>query len=496
MDTHFELEDSLLRQLQGLDSAFLAVETNAAHMHMTGVVTLEPSADGLPASFAAIRSHLAPRLRQLPAFRRHLRQVPLGLDHPVWVENDFDLDLHLHRIAVASPGSSVELCEVVGHLASVPLERSRPLWDMWVIEGLEGDRTAVLTKIHHALMDGVAGSETFGRLFDVDPGAPPLEDRAVHAKRRETGPTTASLLLGAACSLATKPYRLARQSLRSAAAAARGLRAVAVEPDPEASASGPIAAPETPLNGAITARREVALGSRSLGALQQLKTAFDVKLNDVVLAVLSGALHRYLHDTGRLPDSPLVAAVPVSVAPNAAQRTAGNHVSAMFVDLPVQLSDPVARLASVHRSTRRAKRAHRAVGGQVLAEWAQLAPPGLVSGVADLYSRLDLADRHRPLVNLVVSNVTGPPFSLYCAGHRIDACYPMGPIYEGCALNFTVLSYDDRLHFGLLACPDVVPDLGRLTGALEESIAELNEIAAQAARRTGTAGPEAKRRAA
>jgi len=187
------------RQLEGLDSAFLSVETTAAHMHMTGLVTLEPAADGQPATFEDVRAHLAPRLQNLPVFRRHLEEVPLGLDHPVWVERDFELDAHLHRIAVPSPGSSVELSEVAGHLAGLPLDRSRPLWDMWVIEELDRGRTAVLTKLHHSLLDGVAGAEIFARLFDRDPSAPPLDGAAAQADTcREPSPSKTRLLLNAA----------------------------------------------------------------------------------------------------------------------------------------------------------------------------------------------------------------------------------------------------------------------------------------------------------
>lgn len=482
------------RQLEGLDSAFLAVETNAAHMHMTGLVTLEPSADGQPAGFEEIRAHLAPRLRELPVFRRHLAEVPLGLDHPVWVERDFDLDAHLHRIAAPSPGSSTELAGIVGHLAALPLDRARPLWDMWVIEELDEGRTAVLTKLHHALLDGVAGAEIFGRLFDADPNAPALDGTAQTSTRREPAPSKARLLVNAARSLATTPYQVARQSLGSAAAAVRGFRAASGRRDDEQASSASLVAPDTPLNGAITARREVALESMSLDELRRLKSAFDVTLNDVVLTVCAGALRRYLSDAGALPESPLVAAIPVSAAPVAASRTTGNQVSAMIVELPVQLADPLARLANLHRSTLRAKRAHGAVGGDLLSRWAEVAPPALLSAMSELYSRLDLANRHRPLVNLIVSNLPGPPFSLYCAGHRIQACHPLGPIYEGCALNVTVLSYDGRLHFGLLACPDVVPDLKRIARALGEDVAELREVAERRSGRARRRSPLARPR--
>jgi WS/DGAT/MGAT family acyltransferase len=474
------------RRLTGLDSAFLAVETHAAHMHMTAVVVLEPS-DGERATFEGVRTHLAPRLRQLPIFRRSLQEVPLGLDHPVWVEQDFDLDAHLHRAAVPSPGSDVELQELVGHLAGLPLDRARPLWDMWVVEGLAEQRTAVVTKVHHALIDGVAGAEVLGRLLDAAPDAPsaPASGRTAARRRAPRRPSRAKLLLGAARSLVRRPFEIARQTLGSASIAARRIRATSARTHGEPMLPASFSAPSSPLNGAITARRQTHFGSLPLDELQGLKRTFDVKLNDVVLGLCAGALRRYLGERGEPPKEPLVVAVPVSVAKDAPSRESGNQVSAITVELPVHLEDPVGRLVHIRRATLEAKRAHRAIaGGDVLAGWAEIAPPVLLSGLSEVYSRLDLADRHRPLVNLVVSNVPGPPFSLYCAGHRVRACYPLGPIYEGFALNLTVMSYDGRLHFGWMACPDVVPDLARLGDALSKAAAELSGIAERRRRRT------------
>jgi WS/DGAT/MGAT family acyltransferase len=474
------------RKLEGIDSAFLAVETDAAPMHMTGVVTLEPAVPGRPASFDEIRSYLEERLQAIPVFRRHLAEVPLGLDHPSWVEGGFDPDAHLRRIAVPEPGGPAELCEVVGHLAAVPLDRRRPLWEIWVIEGLARDRTALVAKIHHALMDGVAGAGIFARLFDFDggPEAPAADSGAPGPARGEPPPQRARLA-AAARSWAARPYRLARQMLASAAAAARGFRAAAGSAPPESESL--LTAPDTPLNGAITSRREVALGSVSLAEVEQIKRGLEATVNDVVLALCTGALRRHLIRTAGAVDEPLVAAVPVSIARDPSRHTAGNAVSVMSVELPVHLADPVSRITRIQRSAVRSKRAHRAIGGGLLAGWAELVPPAVLSGVTDLYSRLDLADRHRPLANLVVSNVRGPRGSLRCAGHRVQACYPMGPIYEGTALNLTVLSYDGRLHFGLLACPDVVTGLDQLAAGLADGVTELLRVA----RRRPESAPDA-----
>lgn len=465
------------RQLEGLDSAFLSLETSAAHMHMTALVTLAPREPGASPSYVDIRRYLEPRLRALPAFRRHISLVPLDLDHPVWAERDFDLDSHLHRVRVPSPGSMNELNDLVGHLAGLPLDRDRPLWGMWIIEGLEDDRTALLTKVHHALMDGVAGAEIFGRLFDTDPDAAWGLDRSADRLEADRPHSSAEILVSTVRSLARLPFRVAKQSLSSAAAVVRGLGAAVADDEHGPVATPTLAAPDTTINGAITARREVAVCNMPLEALKGLSRAFNVTINDVVLAACTGALRRHLLDNDEALDKPLIAAVPVSVASGASTGTSGNHVSAMTVSLPVQLADPVARLANIHRSSLRAKRAHHAVGGELLANLAELTPPALLSGVSALYSRLDAADWHRPLVNLIVSNVPGPREELFCAGHRIESCYPMGPIYEGCALNITVLSFAGRMHFGLLACPDVVTGLPRMAEAIDDAIRELQQSA-------------------
>jgi diacylglycerol O-acyltransferase len=475
-------------RLTGLDSAFLAVETPTAPMHMTAVVTLAPR-DGRPARLEEIRRHLAPRIRSLPVLRRRLREVPLGLDHPVWIDGDVDLDAHIHRVVVPPPGSDGDLQALVGDLTTRPLDRDRPLWDLWVVEGLEGGMTALVMKVHHSLIDGVAGAEIFGRLFDVDADAsadPPGRVPAPQSAARS--PSRTALLARATRALAGRPLDLVRQSARSVVSLGR--RALSAGGPagraPVLPATAALPAPDSPLSGAISGRRQVTLGSLPLDDLKDLASGLGVTLNDVVLELCTSALHRDLVDAGGgVPRDPLVAAVPVSTVGRRAGHDSGNRVSAVTIELPVHLTDPLGRLANIHRAMTRAKRAHRALHGDLLAGWAEVAPPILLSGLATLYSWLDLADRHRPVVNLIVSNVPGPRDPLYCAGHRIDACHPLGPIWEGCALNLTVMSYGGRLHFGWITCPDVVPDVSRMGAFLPDAAEELRDLAADERRHRG-----------
>lgn len=495
------------KRLAGLDSAFLAVETPDAPMHLTAVVMLEPSGDAPAQTYEAITRRLVPRLRELAVFRRVLREVPLGLDHPTWLEGrEFDVDAHLHRVSVPAPGSRHELEELVGHLAALPLDRTRPLWDLWVVEGLTGGCTALVVKVHHALIDGVAGVEIFGRLLDTEPDPAPGGPRETESgggrPRGGRAPSRAALLRRAVRSLVRRPFEAAGRTAEAVGRTAKRAWTAAREGD-EAILPASLPAPDSALGGAITGRRVVSFASLPLDGLEDVKECVGVKLNDVVLALCTGVLRDHLEARDALPDGPLVAAVPISVAADEHDPAAGNRVSAMTVALPVQLADPIARLVAIRRETLRAKRAHRAMGTSLLSDWAELAPPALLTGLSTLYSRLDLADHHRPVANLIVSNVPGPRRTLYCAGHRVRACFPFGPIYEGCALNVTVMSFDGRLHFGWIACPDVVPDLARMGEGLWEAAEDLRNavrrrrdpapVESASASRSRVTGPRATR---
>jgi WS/DGAT/MGAT family acyltransferase len=396
----------------------------------------------------------------------------MGLHHPLWIEDpDFDLDYHLRHIAVPPPGGARELSEVVSKLVSIQLDRSRPLWECWAIEGLEHGHIAVLTKVHHAAIDGVSGNEITVAMLQLSPddeAPPPTEEW-----KPDRVPTEVERLGYAANSLARQPFRLAKTLRRTAETALRTRsrnRQPDVDPPP-----GFFAAPRTSFNVSLTPHRDFAFTSVSLSDVKAVKNAVGVSVNDVVLAVCAGALRRYLDANDEHPDAPLVAMVPVSVRTEEQQGTLGNQVSQMLCSLATDIDDPVKRLEAIHDGTQQAKGQLNAIGADALTDWAEFAAPALAGRAARLYSRTKMADRHRPLFNVTISNIPGPPFPLYSNGARMVANYPLGPIFDGGGLNITVMSYLDQLDFGLIVCKDLIPDVWSLADGLGAALDELKK---------------------
>jgi WS/DGAT/MGAT family acyltransferase len=452
-----------------MDAAFLYAETREAPLHVMGALVLESSGRGPRDDFRRTRAQVERRLPALPILRRRLVEVPLGLGRPVWSDDPaFDLDAHLHRAALPAPGGDRELFDAIARIAEVPLHRDRPLWEIWVIEGLARARFAIVAKIHHAAVDGVGGAQLMCGLLDVDRNAraPRI---APPEPEREPAPSAAALIADAALSLGARPLRGASQIARSAGTGARlALTSLSKREFPLPSA------PRTRLNGRVTSRRAVALGSVPLADVKRVKNAYAATVNHVVLAACAGALRCYLGAHGEIPEQPLVAAVPMSLGERPADGL-GNSLSVLLVRLPVQLSDPLDRLRAAREASLEAMRTHELIGNQ-LNEWADLLSPTLLAGAVQLYARLGLAEHTPPLVNLVMSNVPGPGIPLYCAGARVTACHPIGPIYDSCALNLTVMSYDGQLGVGAIACPDTVPAVDEIPRAFEASVAELLRI--------------------
>jgi WS/DGAT/MGAT family acyltransferase len=453
----------------------LYAETPEMPMHTMGVVILEPPPEP---PFQVLRRVFEERMHLIAPLRRRLVEGPFKLGDPHWIEDpDFDLDNHLRRAAIPSPGSTRELAEFMGDLAGRRLERSKPLWEVVLVEGVEGGRVAVVAKVHHAAMDGgQVVALLLGCLFDPTPERttmPPPEEEWMP----ESEPSLAWFAADTARSLAAKPLH-AVQAIADVAATLRV--DLFARRGSGASAARLFEAPATPFNGALTPHRSVALADVAFDDLKVTKRAFGTTVNDVVLAASCAALRSWLLAHGGVPDRPLVVHVPVAVRTEG-EEDAGNRVSMILVHLPVELDDPLERLMAIHAETKRAKEEHGQVRGDVLQQFTDvltnISVPWLLTQVMELYSSTHAADRLPFFWNLVVSNLPGPPVQLYCAGAKVRQVYPLGPVQQGSGLNLTVLSIMDRLCFGAMACKEMVPDVEDIGAGFADEIAVLKKLA-------------------
>ncbi len=406
-----------MERLTGLDAAFLYLENPTNHMHVAMTMVLDPETVPGGYSFDTIKDFIGGRLHLVPPFRRRLVEVPLNLAHPVWIEDpDFDLDFHIRRIGCPAPGGRRELAEMAGQIASTPLDRSRPLWELWVIEGLKQDRIGVVTKVHHAAIDGASGAELLVHLFDLQPepaDPPPAEER-----EPDHVPNDLELLGHAAVSRVRRTMALPKLLGRTASAVSR-VAAGRRDPGTRVGAS-PLGAPKTSWCGPLSPLRSVGFARVPLDDVRALKTAFGCTVNDVILGLCAGTLRSYMLDHGSVPDEPLVAACPVSVRGDT-DASGGNRVSAMFTTLDTHLPDPADRIRAIQACTVGAKQEHNAVGADMLQNWAEYAAPNTFNLASRLYSSWGLSSSHRPIHNVIISNVPGPPFPLYYAGAEMVA---------------------------------------------------------------------------
>ncbi len=472
-----------MKRLSGMDATFLYLETPNVHMHVGGVFVFD--GNGLDRSpYEAVYELIESRLHLLPPFRRRLVQVPFGLHHPLWIEDpDFQLSYHLRRAALPSPGGERELAQFSAEVMSRQLDRSKPLWETYVIEGLRDGMFAFLTKTHHSAIDGVSGAELAVNLLDLTPEVVDIPPPANEWKPDRI-PSDYELVRHAISSLAKQPtsaIKALRRTLEVTLSVRERNRQPGITPPP-----GPFSAPKTSLNGTISPHRRVAFADVSLDDVKFIKNTFGGTVNDVVLAISSGALRSYLSAKDETPEESLVAAIPVSVRTQDEKGTLGNKISAMFASLCTTIDNPVKRYKAICEGTKSAKEQDHAVGASSLTEWAEFASPAIAGRAARLMSNMKVFDKVRPLFNINISNVPGPNFPLYSIGSRMVAMYPLGPIMDGIGLNITVMSYMGRMYFGLLACWETVPDLDSvsnyLLGSLEELKKEAEKVAGKARR--------------
>jgi diacylglycerol O-acyltransferase len=461
--------------MSGLDATFLYFETPSMHMHVLGTLVVDPSTAPHGWSPTAVRDLLRERIPLIPVFRRRLLPSALRLHHPVWVDvHDVDVDRHLSKADCPAPGGMSELAGVVAEFAGRKLDRTLPLWELMVVDGLEGGRVAVVIKVHHSAVDGVAAGEILGALLDLDPSGrtqTQVDEAAAFAEEMKTEqPAMLDRLVHTATGLVTRPLGMAKLVPTAARSVAKVVAARRSDDAPGGGAL-PFAGPRVSFNGRITPDRVVAYADVPLEDVKKVKRAAGGTFNDVLVSVLGGAFRHYLEDRGELPDSSLIAVCPISVRTEGTKG--GNAQSAMFTTLGTDLADPAERHQVVRRANDVGKADNEAVGGDLLQQAAEIAPPNLTAAIARIYSGMRMADLHPVVHNVIISNVPGPPIQLYFAGGAIEALYPLGPVLEGPGLNITVVSYRDRVDFGFIACAERMPEVADLARAVPLAMAEL-----------------------
>ena len=475
-------------RLSGLDTSFLHLERSGAHMHVASVSVFK----GEPPTHAEFRDHIGSRLHLVPRFRQKLRFVPLTQGRPVWVDDPhLNLDYHVRQTALPEPGSDEQLRNLASRIFSQQLDRSKPLWELWLVEGLTGDRFAIIGKSHHALVDGVSGVDITSVLFDLDPEPQGRPDKAP-PWLASPEPTDVQLLSEAWKERLTSPkeiYRGVRAALRGPRQVMNGVR------DTSKIVTAGMAAPDTVFNVEIGPHRRFQMVQTDLEDLKRVKNAHGGTVNDVILSIVAGGIGKYLrargHDTEGLE---LRAMVPVSVRADEEHGALGNRISAMMAPLPVWCEDPVERLHVVTQSMGDLKSSGQAVGAEILTKLSDFAP----STIASQAARLQPAQR---FFNLVVTNVPGPQFPLYVLGRKMESIFPMVPLARRQALCVGIMSYNGQVNFGLVGDYDAMADLDSfaldLEATTEEVIATAPKKKAKAKKRkaaaasTNGAGPVA-----
>jgi WS/DGAT/MGAT family acyltransferase len=492
-----------VERLEGLDGAFLSLESPTTHLQILGALIFDPAGVEGGVDFWRVRDMVADRVDRVPPFRKRMVEVPFGLQHPSMVDDpDFDIDYHVRRVGLPDPGGLGELAALAADLASRPLDRGRPLWEFHVVEGLEHGHLALIPKVHHSIIDGVSGAEVMAAFFDLspEPGPHRLFARRTSASGRvpnrpagpegrpDTAPTEGSEpgdrswapeplpgeleqwreVVGSLPGHADALIRTVSRTLQTARSLSGRNRDVKGSLPPS-----PFEAPRTSINRAISPHRRVALARLPLSDVRRIREVLGGTANDVVLAATSGAMRTFFAERGEELDSSLVAMVPVSVRAPSERDALGNRVSAILVSLASGVEDAAARLRHIGDGMQSAKEQSRSIGSEVFAGWAQIVFPALATRLSRLVTNLRLFDHVTPMFNLIVSNVAGPDFPLYLAGARMVAMYPLGPIVEGVGVNVTVFSYLDTMYVGVQACWDLAPDIDTIARGMEDSLEEL-----------------------
>ena len=477
------------QQLSGIDASFLYLETPETPMHVAGLTYFElpPGFEG--SFYQHFRRFFESRLHTIPIFSKRLAPSLYDLDHPGWVEaDDLDLDYHLRETALPSPGTEEQLEEVIGRLHANMLDRSRPLWQFYIITGLENGQGVLYSKVHHAAVDGGAGMAINKALYDVTAtprDVPPPTPKAASANAAPSSPTAVDPVKGISDimgNMMRQQLRMWQTASEIGTAMTNAFLAKPGEAGPKALSTlqsmvnqlPTLNAPKTPFNATITRERSYAARTVSLSDAKAIAKASGTKLNDVVMAICAGALRRYLQEKGQLPDKPLIAGVPISLREPGDTRQ-NNQVSGMLCSIATDIADPVERLKAILKSSSESKQIAGTFRDAVPQDFAFVGAPILLQLIMLVYGRSGLADKLPMPMNVTISNVPGPPMPLYCAGAKVTALHPVSIPAHGAALNITVQSYMDALNFGLTADRRAVPDVGKLGDYMVDAANELKK---------------------
>ena len=451
-----------MKHLSGLDATFLHLETPEMPMHVGSLNVLDLPKGYTGDFYEDAKNFMASRIHLADVFTRKLALMPFDMTNPVWVEdNDIDLDYHVRHITLPKPGTNRQLQQYVARLHSSLIDRSRPMWEFYIIDGLKSGQVALYTKVHHAGIDGQAGVEVGKAIFDLEPTGrvvkPPRSRSRGHNYQLGMAELATAALRNTAQQY-VKLFKMAPAIARAISGLAKPDEKVAEKDAAAAPKKFNLFAPRTSLNVSITNQRTFAGRTISLAETKYIAKHFGVSLNDVVLATVSGALRHYLADNNELPAKPLVAGVPVSLR-EAGDDTANNQASMILVSLASDITDPIQRLKAINASSTSSKSTMNRFKAVVLDDFPTFAAPWLVSGIASMVGRSGIVNLLPPAANVAVSNVAGAPFPMYFAGALVTCYYPVSIASHGTALNVTVQSYNGRMDYGLIACRRAVPDI-------------------------------------
>ncbi len=466
-----QLTPPKMESITGMDATFLYGETETSPMHVGSVAVIEGSLQ-----FETFKKTIASKIHQMPRLRQRLMEIPFKIDYPYWVDDpNFNIDMHIHRVALPDPGGWKELRAMASQIFSHHLDRSRPLWSFTFVEGIDSisqvpkGSVAIISKIHHVAIDGMAGAGMMSLIFEMSPTPAKLQEPKPW--KPKPLPSEIGLMTRSAMSFTKSPFKLAKIARDAAVGTIKaGFLTRAQHVDLP---TAPFSAPKTPLNGIISAERKWNTVILSLDRVKHLRKVMGTTLNDVILAICAGALRRHLQEKKKLPTKPLVAMVPISVRSDGKNSAQGNQISAMLVQLATDVADPIERLEMIHENALRGKTYQSAMGAKTLSNLAEAIPFGVANQAARMYSRYNISKMHNPVFNAVITNVPGPNIPLYLQGHKLQFVGGMAPIIDGMGLIITVLSYNGQITLSPTSCIKSMPDMDQFTRYLRESANEL-----------------------